>query len=87
MGPGGTLKMIVSGTGHVQVTSSSARLWTLIQCDQVLAEFILQSVKHLQDHKLFSSSLAARLLTDDNFQSINMGKILVSIRQYLVQVV
>ena len=74
LGPSGQIKMIVSGTGNMMITSSSHRLWSLIQIDHVLAEFILQSTKHLPDHRLFAASLTARLLRD-NIENIDIHKI------------
>ena len=75
IGPRGSLKMVISGTDNLMTTSSSHRLWDLIQVEHVLAEFILQSVKTLPDHRLFASSLAARLLTEDRMEDIDMERL------------
>ena len=75
IGPRASLKMVTSVTGSLVTTSSSHRLWSLIQVEHVLAEFILQSVRSLPDHRLFASSLAARLLTEDKMEDIDMEKL------------
>ena len=75
IGPRGSLKMVISSTGNMLTTSSSHRLWDLIQVEHILAEFILQSVKTLPDHRLFASSLAARLLTEDKMEDIDMERL------------
>ena len=71
IGPRASLKMVISSTGSMMTTSSSHRLWSLIQVEHILAEFILQSVKSLPDHRLFASSLAARLLMEDKMEKIS----------------
>ena len=79
IGPHGSLKMVVSCTGNMMTTSSSSRLWKLIQVEHILAEFILQSTNHLPDHRLQSSSLAARIISD-NTQTINLDRLEVFIK-------
>ena len=68
--------MVVSTTGNMMTTSSSSRLWKLIQVEHVLAEFILQSTNNLPDYRLQSSSLAARMVSD-NTDTIDMDRLVV----------
>ena len=75
IGPQASLKMVISGTGSLVTTSSSHRLWSLIQVEHIMAEFILQSVKSLPDHRLFASSLAARMLMEDKEEDIEMDRL------------
>ena len=56
--------MLVSSTGNMLTTSSSSRLWQLLQLDSVLVEFILAATKSLPDYRLQSASLASMLLLD-----------------------
>lgn len=65
IGPKGKLKMITSTSGALITTSSSSRLWNLIQFDHPFAEFVIQASKNIPDHKLYFASLATRLLKSD----------------------
>ena len=62
MGPLGRLKMVVSTSGALRTTSTSCRLWSLLQFDHPLAEFIMQAAGRVEDHGLLASSLTCRLL-------------------------
>ena len=57
--------MVVSSTGNMITTTSSSRLWQLIQFDSVMVEFILAATKSLADYKLQSAALATRLVLED----------------------
>ena len=50
----------------------------MFQVEHILAQFILQSTKHLPDHRLFASSLAARLL-EDNVDIVDIELIIASV--------
>ena len=71
--------MLVSSTGNMLTTSSSSRLWQLIQFDSVLVEFILAATKPLPDYRLQSACLASRLLLEqpDNIdlEAVRVSKV------------
>ena len=65
IGPLASLKMIVSSNGTVVTTSSSTRLWQLLDLDQVVVQLILEASANLPDYRLQSSALAARLMMEE----------------------
>ena len=66
--------MVVSTNGTMFTTSSSSRLWKLLQLDQVLVQMILEVANNLPDYRLQTSALAARLLVDD-VSGINLSEL------------
>ena len=73
--------MLVSSTGNMMTTSSSSRLWQLVQFDSVLVEFILAATKSLPDYRLQSAALATRLLLEET-DNIDLQSIMVNTMQY-----
>ena len=68
--------MLVSSTGNMLTTSSSSRLWQLVQFDSLLVEFILAATKSLPDYRLQSAALASRLLLEPS-DNIDLESVLV----------
>ena len=85
IGPKGKLKMVTSTSGGLVTTSSSSRLWNLIQFDHPFAEFMIQASKNILDHKLYFASFAARLLKSD-VNNIDKDKIVDIIENCAVNV-
>ena len=85
IGPKGKLKMITSTSGALVTTSSSSRLWNLIQFDHPFAEFVIQASKNIPDHKLYFASLSTRLLKSDS-RNIDREKVLEIIENAAVKV-
>ena len=81
IGPKASLKMLVSSTGNMMTTSSSSRLWQLVQFDSVLVEFILAATKSLPDYRLQSAALATRLLLEET-DNIDLQSVMVNTMQY-----
>ena len=81
IGPKASLKMLVSSTGNMMTTSSSSRLWQLLQFDSVLVEFILAATKSLPDYRLQSACLASRLLLEQP-DNIDLESVLVNTVQW-----
>ena len=77
IGPQATLKMLVSSSGNMMTTSSSSRLWQLVQFDSVLVEFILAATKSLPDYRLQSAALATRLLLEET-DNIDLESVMVN---------
>ena len=73
--------MLVSSTGNMMTTSSSSRLWQLVQFDSVLVEFILAATKSLPDYRLQSAALATRLLLEET-DNIDLESVMVMAIQY-----
>ena len=69
--------MLVSSTGNMLTTSSSARLWQLVQFDSVMVEFILAATKSLTDYRLQSAALATRLLLEET-DNIDLEYVMVN---------
>ena len=68
--------MVVSTNGTMFTTSSSSRLWQLVQFDSVLVEFILAATKSLPDYRLQSAALASRLLLEET-DNIDLQSVMV----------
>ena len=74
--------MVVSSTGNMITTTSSSRLWQLIQFDSVMVEFILAATKSLTDYRLQSAALATRLVLEDA-DKIDVELVRVMIHYYM----
>jgi len=85
IGPNGTLKMITSTSGALVTTSSSNRLWNLIEFDHPFAEFVIQASKNISDHKLYFASFATRLLKS-NAKIIDHEKVVEIIEKAAVNI-
>lgn len=77
--------MIMSTSGSLITTSSSTRLWSLIQFEHPFAEFIIQASRNLADYKLYFASLVARLLQDDT-RNIDQQEIVDMIKNAAIHV-
>ena len=76
--------MVVSSTGAMLTTTSSCRLWQLLQIEHVLVQFLLGATNTLPDYRLYSAALAARLLMEE-VQDISLETLEESIERNAVQ--